>query len=137
MAELTKQDLTDGLAHLATKQDLTYGLATTRQGLTHSLTESLTASFRIELATDRQDIIHDVSDQLSVVVDAMATNEELRHQGIIIEQMQDKLDVALEATSNDITVSETLKTHTVRLAKLETESSLIKDTVKSHSKLLR
>ncbi len=78
-----------------------------------------------------------ISDQLADIVDTMATSKELRHQGVIIEQMQDKLDVALEATSSGMIASETVKRHETRLRKLEAESVLIKDTVKLHSKLLR
>lgn len=135
MAALTKQDLTEVLdkafkannVNMVTKDDLVANNANlvTKNDLTEAL------------ATTRQDIIASVGDQLAAVVDVMATGEELRHQGILLERLENKIDTALETSANSLQNASDIQQHDARLRKLEADSIIVKRTVTLHSRQLR
>jgi hypothetical protein len=68
---------------------------------------------------------------------SLASAKEMRELGVKFEDLEKKVDTALESVSKNLKIGNMLKDHESRIKTVETDNILLKSTVKLHSQQLK
>lgn len=73
------------------------------------------------------------TDVLGLKTNASDLITEQRHQGVLLENMESKMDAVLELLTDNLKVTQKVSVHDERLQKLEADNDMVKSTVTLHS----
>ncbi len=94
-------------------------------------------SLRTETTEQIESLRTETKEQIATVRSEMATKEELRHQGILMETLGDKVDAILEIVVSEHELKERADNHKQRITSLEQHDVIVRSAIKDHSQRIK